>query len=125
MPAKQGSAILLTADDLMRLPPVPADHRLPYGADRSQFGELYLPYQPGPHPVVVLLHGGCWQAQFGLDHLGQLCSALREEGLAVWNMEYRGLGNGEGGPPPFKTSPTGWNSCGALLTGTPWICHRW
>jgi acetyl esterase/lipase len=92
---------LLTVDDYMRLPSVPADHRLSYGSDPVQFGDLYLPSQPGPHPVVILLHGGCWRAEYGLAPLGQLCAALAGAGLAVWNVEYRRLGNGGGWPTTF------------------------
>ena len=93
---------LLTVDDYVRLPSVPADQRLPYGGDPLQFGDLYLPSRPGPHPVVILLHGGCWRAQYGLEPLGQLCAALAGEGLAVWNVEYRRLGNGGGWPTTFS-----------------------
>ena len=92
---------LLSRDDYLYLPAIPADHRLCYGPHPAQFGDLYLPQQPGPHPVVILLHGGCWQAQYGLAPLGQLCTALVNEGLAVWNLEYRRLGNGGGWPMTF------------------------
>jgi acetyl esterase/lipase len=98
---EQSAHSLLTVDDYVRLPSIPADHRLPYGPDPSQFGDLYLPSQPGPHPVVILVHGGCWRAEYGLAPLGQLCTALTGEGLAVWNMEYRRLGNGGGWPATF------------------------
>jgi hypothetical protein len=36
----------------------PADHRISYGDDPNQFGELRLPPQDGPHPVVVLVIPG-------------------------------------------------------------------
>jgi acetyl esterase/lipase len=98
---EHSSPTLLTVDDYVRLPSIPADHRLMYGSDPAQFGDLYLPSQPGPHPVVVLLHGGCWRGQYGLAPLGQLCTALTAEGLAVWNVEYRRLGNGGGWPATF------------------------
>ena len=98
---------LLTRDDYVHLPAIRADHRLFYGPDPAQFGDLYLPQQPGPHPVVVLLHGGCWQAQYGLAPLGQLCTAFVNEGLAVWNVEYRCLGNGGGWPMTFTDVATG------------------
>jgi acetyl esterase/lipase len=99
--ATGSSRRLLTVDDYMRLPPVPADRRRSYGADPAQFGDLYLPSQPGPHPVVIMLHGGCWRAEYGLAPLGQLCTALAGAGLAVWNVEYRRLGNGGGWPTTF------------------------
>ncbi len=43
-------------------------------------------------PIITLLHGGCWQAQYGLNQLGQLSQALMELGFAVWNLAYRRLG---------------------------------
>jgi acetyl esterase/lipase len=93
---------ILTRDEVETFPGVPADHRVFYGPDPTQFGDLYLPSQPGPHPVVLLLHGGCWQAQYSLNVVGQLGAALRQAGLAVWNLEYRRLGNGGGWPTTFQ-----------------------
>jgi acetyl esterase/lipase len=98
---------LLSAADLAALPPVVPTHRLTYGSAPEQFGELYLPPQPGRHPVVILLHGGCWQAQYGLGHLGQLSAAFCNAGLAVWNLEYRRLGNGGGWPTIFADVAAG------------------
>ncbi|KYC36345.1 esterase [Scytonema hofmannii PCC 7110] len=93
---------ILTLDDILALPDVPADRRIFYGPDPDQFGDLYLPKQPGPHPVVLLLHGGCWLEQFSLSTTGHLAAALRRTGLAVWNLEYRRLGNGGGWPATFQ-----------------------
>jgi acetyl esterase/lipase len=93
---------ILTPEEIVTFPEVPADHRVSYGPDRAQFGDLYLPQPPGLHPVVLLLHGGCWQARYSLTHVGQLGAALRQAGLAVWNMEYRRLGNGGGWPTTFR-----------------------
>ncbi|MBI5584460.1 MAG: alpha/beta hydrolase [Deltaproteobacteria bacterium] len=92
---------------MFRLPSVPPDRRLPYGPDPQQFGDLYLPQGAGPHPVVVLLHGGCWRAEYGLEHLGQFCEALKKEGLAVWNLEYRRLGSGGGWTATFEDAARG------------------
>ena len=100
-------ARLLTLDEVVTFPGVPADHRLSYGPDPAQFGDLYLPSQPGPHPVVLLLHGGCWQAQYSLTLVAQLGAALRQAGLAVWNLEYRRLGNGGGWPTTFQDVAVG------------------
>src|SRR5262245_59110655 len=93
---------ILTVDEIVTFPGVPADHRLSYGPDPEQFGDLYIPQQPGLHPVVLLLHWGCWRAQFSLTILGQLGAAFRQAGLAVWNVEYRRLGNGGGWPTTFQ-----------------------
>ena len=100
-PANNFSGIL-TVDDYMKFPGVPPDHHLSYGPDSEQFGDLYLPKRSGQHPVVLLLHGGCWQARFGLEALGSLSDALRSKGFAVWNLEYRRLGNGGGWPTTFE-----------------------
>lgn len=93
---------ILTLDDIPAFPDVPGDRRISYGSDPSQFGELYLPEKPGPHPVVVLIHGGCWLAEYGLNLMGQMAAALKEEGIAVWNLEYRRLGNGGGWTETFE-----------------------
>lgn len=89
---------MLSVDDYVALPPGSPDLRAQYGAHGDQFGELYLPAGAGPHPAVVLLHGGCWRAQYGLGPLGPLCEALRGAGYAVWSLEYRRLGGGGGWP---------------------------
>ena len=92
---------ILTVADYTSLPSVPADHRLSYGDHPEQFGDLYLPQQLGNHPVILLIHGGCWRAQYDLHALGGLCVALTQEGFAVWSIEYRRLGNGGGWPTTF------------------------
>lgn len=98
---------ILTEKEVAELSTVVPDHRLAYGADPEQFGDLYLPLQPGLHPVLVMLHGGCWRARYGLGYLGQLCAAFRNEGVAVWNLEYRRLGNGGGWPTTFEDVAAG------------------
>jgi acetyl esterase/lipase len=64
-----------------------------YGDDPSQFGEL-----SGEGPVAVLIHGGFWKAAYGLDLEEALAEDLVARGWAVWNIEYRRLGNGGGVP---------------------------
>ena len=51
--------------------------------------------------MLALLHGGCWQAEYGLTPLGQLAQAIADRGAAVWSIEYRRLGNGGGWPATF------------------------
>ncbi len=94
---------LKTVEDYINLKPVSDDARLSYGSDVEQFGDLYLPENTNkPFPVIVLLHGGCWRAAHSLLQLGELCKALNTLGYAVWNLEYRRLGNGGGWPTTFK-----------------------
>ncbi len=80
-------------------PAPPADYRIAYGKDEFQFGELRLPKEAGPHPVAVVIHGGCWLAQYGLAYMGHLSGDLTEAGIATWNIEYRRIGNAGGGWP--------------------------
>ncbi len=70
-----------------------------YGHERSQFGELHLPRRDGPHPVVVLIHGGSWRKRFGLKVMRAVAAELVGRGYAVWNVEYRRVGEEGGGWP--------------------------
>jgi len=92
---------LLRVEDYKKLPIAPGDYRHSYGRDRCQFVDLFLPPTPGPYPVLVLVHGGCWHAEYGIEPLGQLAHAAAERGIAVWSIEYRRLGNGGGWPATF------------------------
>lgn len=70
-------------------PYTPADMVLAYGTHPDQFGELRLPHAAGPHPVVVLVHGGCWMPAFDLAHVRPLADAITGLGYATWTLEYR------------------------------------
>lgn len=85
--------------DILELPPPAADLRLPYGPDPLHFGDLRLPVESGPHPVVIVVHGGFWRAQYSLEYFGHVCATLTAEGLATWNIEYRRIGNPGGAWP--------------------------
>jgi acetyl esterase/lipase len=76
-----------------------ADVRLPYGGSPEQFVELRTPHGTGPHPVVVLIHGGCWRAQYSAAHVAGAAESLRQAGFATWVVEYRRVGNEGGGDP--------------------------
>lgn len=80
--------------------PQPADgERISYGSAPAQFGELRLPGGRGPFALAVLIHGGCWRAEYGLDHIAALAADLNEQGVATWAIEYRRLGETGGGWP--------------------------
>jgi acetyl esterase/lipase len=85
--------------DILTRPTPPADHRISYGPNEFQFGELRLPKGPGPHPVAIVIHGGCWMSEYGLSYMGHLSAALAEAGVATWSVEYRRVGNQGGGWP--------------------------
>src|SRR5262245_44774139 len=93
--------------DLANAPVPPGATRIAYGTDPLQFGELRVPATKGPHPVAIVVHGGCWAAKLGtmdaravaIDNMRPLAAALTDAGIATWNIEYRRLGNEGGGWP--------------------------
>ncbi|SRR6266567_6361066 len=91
------------SDDILTLPPPPADARLAYGSDPNQFLDLRLPSSKDKSkalfPLIINVHGGFWRAKYDLDHAGHLCAALAAKGLATANLEYRRVGNEGGGWP--------------------------
>ncbi|HXG23612.1 MAG TPA: alpha/beta hydrolase [Chthonomonadales bacterium] len=95
-------AQFLGPQQVNKLPSSPADHRIHYGSDPLQFGELRLPQSSGRHPVAVVIHGGCWKSRHGdliadLQNTAALSSALTSLGIATWNIEYRQTDNPGGG----------------------------
>src|SRR5262245_10884644 len=73
--------------------------RVEYGTDPFQFAELEVPATSGPHPAAIVIHGGFWRSKYGLDYIRPVCSELAKSGIAVWNIEYRRIGNPGGGWP--------------------------
>jgi acetyl esterase/lipase len=113
-------------DILSRTPP-PADHRLHYGPDPLQFGDLWLPAaKPGQVvPVVVFIHGGWWQAAYDLLYGGHLCADLKAHEVAVWSLEYRRVGNAGGGwPGTFQDVAAGFDYLSTLAKSYPLDLHR-
>lgn len=98
--SKASAFHLMTPQDLQSLPSHPPDERLAYGKDSSQYGELRIPAGSGPHPVAVLIHGGCFKAAYANTRdLAPMADAFKERGIATWNIEYRRLGQPGGGWP--------------------------
>lgn len=71
-----------------------------YGPAPSQVVEFFRPQGEGPFPVVVLIHGGCWVSRYqGLPQFRALADVLAKQGVAVWNVGYRGVDEPGGGFP--------------------------
>jgi acetyl esterase/lipase len=86
--------------DLLARPRPAPTKRIAYGPGPMQFGELWSPATPGRHPVVIMLHGGCWLASLpGTELMAYVSEDLRRRGIAVWNIDYRRLGDRGGGYP--------------------------
>ena len=85
--ASVSAAALMTVAQFQALPSNPADHRLSYGTDANQFGELRVPPGAGPYPVAILIHGGCWKAEYAtLRDLAPMADTLKAKGGR--NLEY-------------------------------------
>ena len=89
----------MTWEELDALPKPPADRRIAYGEGSLQFGELRLPKGAGPFPVAIVIHGGCWRAEYDHLHATPLAAALTAHGVATWTIEYRRIGDPGGGWP--------------------------
>ena len=98
--ATAGVDRLMTPEELAAVPSRAPDHRIAYGSDPSQYAELRVPEGSGPHPLVVLIHGGCFKAAYATaQYFGAMADALKEDRIATWNIEYRRLGQTGGGWP--------------------------
>lgn len=73
----------------------------PYGPEDLQRGALTVPVGDGPFPVVVLVHGGFWRAQYDRTLMDGLAASCAAEGWAAWNVDYRAVGSGGGWPVTF------------------------
>ena len=92
--------------------------RSTYGADREQqLGELSRPSRDSVG-TVVLLHGGYWQKEYGLDLMRPMARDLVGRGWTVWNLEYRRLGSGGGWPATFEDVAAGIDHLAALDVDT-------
>ena len=78
--------------------------RIPYGDEPLQYADLRLPEGPGPYPVLLLIHGGCWFAEYGgVSNIGKVADAVTDLGVATWTIAYRRVDdNGGGWPGTFQ-----------------------
>jgi acetyl esterase/lipase len=112
---------LLRASDVDTLPVRDPGTRIRYGVDSLHFGDLRLPPGPGPFPLAIVIHGGCWYSPYAsLRNTAPLAQALTEAGVATWNLEYRRYDNPGGGwPGTFRDIVDGAAHVGALADRYP------
>ena len=87
---------------------VPGERRqtYEYGRAAAQVAELRLPATT-PRGVVVLVHGGYWQAGYDRKLQDAVAADLVGAGWAVWNLDYRAVGDGGGWPTTFTDVAAG------------------
>lgn len=95
----ENAAPTLQWRDIAALPLPAAGKRIPYGKGALQYGELRMPAGAGPHPVAMVIHGGCWLSAFDYRHATSLSANLTQAGIATWTIEYRRVGDSRGGWP--------------------------
>ncbi len=98
--------IMVWKDLLSRAKPTPAA-TIRYGEDSLQVVDVWQPspskFGRGPHPAVVMIHGGCWQTAIAeRDIMNWIADDLRAHGVGVWNIEYRGVDRGGGYPTTYQ-----------------------
>jgi acetyl esterase/lipase len=91
---------LLTWDDLSARPRPKPDATIAYGDDEMQKVDVWLPAGKGPFQTVLMVHGGCWTTSIADRSLmNWIAGDLRAKGIAVWNIDYRGVDRPGGGYP--------------------------
>jgi acetyl esterase/lipase len=117
-PRYTAPAQIMTWNDLLSLPQVSPTHSIQWGEGATDIADLWLPEGAGPHPVVLMIHGGCWQKSIADRTLmNWAADDLRKRGMAVWNIEYRGVDEPGGGYPGTFTDVA--RAADALRTQAP------
>ena len=111
-----------TTKNILSRPVSSAGHRIAYGDGPSQFGDLWIPQTKSRSllPLVVFFHGGWWKSEYDLGYAGHLCAALKQQGIAVWSVEYRRVGEAGGGwPGTFQDAASGLDFVATLAKQYP------
>jgi len=95
---------LMTVRSVTSLPAAAPVETIRYGEAPSQQVELFLPKADAANPdalrpVVVIIHGGCWQKRYGPELLRPAAGAFVDKGYAVWSVGYRRVDEDGGGYP--------------------------
>jgi acetyl esterase/lipase len=99
-PEARGSGGLMAWPDLLERPRAEPSLTIRYGEDSMQVVDLWMPEGRGPHPTVLMVHGGCWQTEIAdRRFMDWISEDLRARGVAVWNIDYRGVDRRGGGYP--------------------------
>ncbi|SBT49580.1 alpha/beta hydrolase family protein [Micromonospora auratinigra] len=79
--------------EVLTRPSPPPDGTVAYGDHPDQCADLRRPAGDGPaRPLVVVVHGGFWRAEYDRGHTGPMAAALAASGHPVAQLEYRRTG---------------------------------
>ena len=99
-PAGSGPDGLLVWPDLLGRPRPAPTATISYGEAALQVADVWIPEGAGPHKLVLMVHGGCWQTEIADRRImNWIAGDLRGRGYAVWNIDYRGVDRPGGGYP--------------------------
>jgi acetyl esterase/lipase len=98
--------------------------RVAYGDAPSQTGDLSIPQVAGPRPVMVLVHGGYWKLGIDRHSLDEIADSLGQAGYAVWNIDYRRIGEGGGWPGTFDDVAAAVDKLATLVPERPLDLER-
>jgi acetyl esterase/lipase len=85
--------------DVLSRRATPPDLTLQYGDQPDQVADVRLPSGGASCPLVVVIHGGFWKAEFDRAHAGAQSMALVDAGYVVATVDYRRVGQRGGGWP--------------------------
>lgn len=106
----------MSRDVLTRLAP-PPDHTAAYGPDPDHVVDIWSPKRGQvTAPLVVVIHGGFWKAEYNRMHSRPMANALAAAGYAVAVPEYRRVGSAGGGgwPETFDDIAAALDAAGLL-----------
>lgn len=88
-----------------------------YGDLPDQVADVWWPDVPGLSdvPLVVVVHGGFWRAEYDRRHTRPQCAGLAAAGYAVAAIEYRRVGSGGGWPATFDDVAVALDTVPALV----------
>ncbi|MEU7571601.1 prolyl oligopeptidase family serine peptidase [Micromonospora sp. NPDC049240] len=86
--------------EVLTRPAPPPDATVAYGDHPDQCADLRGPAGEGPaRPLVIVVHGGFWRAEYDRTHTGPMAAALAALGHPVAQLEYRRTGRPDSGWP--------------------------
>ncbi len=97
MPTPRLLALLFAAAATLSSQPAPVrlpagvtvQENVPYDTHPQTVMDIYRPAGPGPHPAMIVIHGGGWVAGFKAGMVASWVVRYLEKGFVVANVEYR------------------------------------